>query len=213
MKQPTLLRTATAAAIVGVCLTGGGVALASADDGSSTTSPTIVKQADSSSGAQGERGQFKAGKFKGGPRGFRQRAGALFDVKDFAKALGVSEDQLKAALKKVMQENRPKNAPKPGAKPGAKPAKPGAKPGAGRPNAAKFKQRKAEFVKDLAKELKKSPSDVTKALDKVKQERKAERRDELTNRLDAAVKDHKLTATDEKSVLKAFDAGVLGGKK
>lgn len=52
---------------------------------------------------------------------------------------------------------------------------------------------------------------VTAAFDELRAERQAEARAAFGARLDEAVKAGKLTEADKASVLKAFDAGVLGG--
>ena len=53
---------------------------------------------------------------------------------------------------------------------------------------------------------------VQAALDAARTEARATERADLKTRLDAAVKAGTLTAADEASVLKAFDADLLGGR-
>ena len=72
-------------------------------------------------------------------------------------------------------------------------------------------EREAAFATALAKALGLSEDKVSDALDTVRAAREADRRQELGERLDTAVEDGDLTAADKASVLKAFDAGVLGG--
>ena len=79
------------------------------------------------------------------------------------------------------------------------------------PTDAERQAREKARVTALAKELGVSQAKVQAALDAIKADREASRKTELTTRLDAAVKAGTLSAADRASVLKAFDAGVLGG--
>lgn len=74
-------------------------------------------------------------------------------------------------------------------------------------------ERRAEFVAALAAELGVTEQELTDALDAMAEERTATARAALSERLDAAVADGTLTEADKESVLKAFDAGVLGGDR
>ncbi len=107
----------------------------------------------------------------GGPRG----------GEDLAKALGVSQDDLREAFEAIRGDVRPSDRP------------------SGPPTAA------------LAKELGISEAKVKAAFQQVHKAHKAVRREALGDRLDDAVDDGTLTKRDKASVLKAFDAGVLGG--
>lgn len=83
--------------------------------------------------------------------------------------------------------------------------------------------RDAEFAKALAAELGISEDKVAAAVEKVREQQKpqgqpkdapktqADRQAELKSRLDAAVKDGKLTQEQADAILKAYEAGVLGG--
>ncbi|HEX2771897.1 MAG TPA: hypothetical protein VHN18_05635 [Micromonosporaceae bacterium] len=80
--------------------------------------------------------------------------------------------------------------------------------------------RRAEFAEALAKELGVPTEKVTAALDKLREQRKAdrpaapdaaERQAQLKERLDQAVKDGKLTQEQADAILKAAEAGVLPG--
>lgn len=62
----------------------------------------------------------------------------------------------------------------------------------------------------LAEELGIEESAVTEALDELRTERRDEARTSFAERLDAAVEEGTLTEADKESVLKAFDAGILG---
>ena len=66
-------------------------------------------------------------------------------------------------------------------------------------------------VADLAEALDLSEEKVAAALEDLRAAHEAEERTALSERLDAAVEAGDLTAADKASVLKAFDAGVLGG--
>lgn len=124
----------------------------------------------------------------GGPGGFRGPGGA-----DLAKALGVSEDKLDAALKAVREATKPTGKPD------------------SRPSDAERAARQEQFAAALAKQLDLSEAKVKAALDDVRTAHQADHRKDLTSRLAAAVKAGTLTSDDQASVLKAYDAGVLGG--
>jgi hypothetical protein len=84
-------------------------------------------------------------------------------------------------------------------------------------------ERDAEFAKALAAELGISEDKVAAAVEKVRGEQKpqgqpkgteksqADRQADLKTRLDAAVKEGKLTQEQADAILKAYEAGVLGG--
>ena len=113
---------------------------------------------------------------------------------DLAKALGVSEEKLRDAFEAVRDD-----------------LKPAERRVDGPPTAAERSARHDKLTAALAKELGLSEAKVEAAFDKAHEAHAAERRDALVDRLDAAVEDGKLTEADKASVLKAFDAGVLGG--
>ena len=71
--------------------------------------------------------------------------------------------------------------------------------------------RQTAYVTALAKELGVTQAKLTAALETVRGAHEAEHRTQLAQRIDEAVTAGKLTAADKASVLKAFDAGVLGG--
>lgn len=116
------------------------------------------------------------------------------DTAALATKLGVSEDKLTSALSAVRQDMHAQKDATPGSP----------------PSAAERAAREKAFASALAKELGIAESKVTKALDELQAERKADRRAELSTRLDEAVKAGTVTAADKASILKAFDAGVLG---
>ena len=113
---------------------------------------------------------------------------------DLAKALGVSQEKLRSAFEAIHGD-----------------AKPADRRADGPPTAAERAARHEEVTDALAEELGLSEAKVEAAFEKVRKTHAAEHRDALSDRLDAAVEDGKLTKGDKTSVLKAFDAGVLGG--
>jgi biotin operon repressor len=112
---------------------------------------------------------------------------------DLAKELGVSETKLREAFKSIRDDVRPAKRPD------------------GPPSKADRAAMEDKLAAALADELDLSKAKVKAALEKVHKEHAAEHREFLSDRLDKAVKAGKLTADDKASVLKAFDAGVLGG--
>lgn len=184
----TKYRTRAAALLAAGAVAGGVTAAslsASAADGTDTSS-------DASSATAGERGP-------GGPGGHGR--GGFMDAEALAEALGVSEDELRDALEAVRDEIRPD--------PGGRPAD-GERPTP--PTDEERAEREAAFVTALAKELGLQESKVSDALETVQAARQAEHRTALSERLDQAVEDGDLTDADKASVLKAYDAGVLGGR-
>lgn len=119
-----------------------------------------------------------------GPGG-HHRGGMRFGGEDLAEALGVSEDTLRAALEAVREDIRP----------------------------GEREDMRSKLAEALAEELGISEAKVTAAFEEVRSAHEADRRSALADRLDEAVEDGKLTADDKASVLKAFDAGVLGGPR
>ncbi|TQK70416.1 hypothetical protein [Nocardioides sp. SLBN-35] len=134
----------------------------------------------------------------GGPGG-RGGPGPGLDPAALAKALGVSENDLTDALDAVRDQLRPDAAAEPAE--GESPTP---------PTDAERAEREAALAKALAGELGLDQAKVSAALDEVRAAHEAERRQDLSDRLDEAVTDGDLTADDKASVLKAYDAGVLG---
>ena len=69
---------------------------------------------------------------------------------------------------------------------------------------------RAAMASALAEALGIDEQTVTTAMEEMRTERQAEARTAFGERLDEAVADGTLTAADKESVLKAFDAGLLG---
>lgn len=133
---------------------------------------------------------------RGGGPGFRVMFGGRGGGEELAEALGVSQERLREAMEAVREEVKP------------------ARERAALPRSeAEREQLRATFAKALAEELDLTQAKVEAALEKVHEARAVERRTHLSERLDEAVADGDLTAADKASVLKAFDAGVLGGPR
>ena len=100
-------------------------------------------------------------------------------------------------------------APAPSGSSSAAPGQPGQNP------ADRRAEHQQELAAALAKELGIDQAKVAAALEKVRTEQqnaaKADRLEALKTRLDAAVKDGKLTAAQRDAILKAAEAGVLPG--
>ncbi len=123
-----------------------------------------------------------------------------------AEELGLEEDVVQEALSAVRDDLRPE-------KPDTTDATPPEPP-----TDAERAERQAAFAAALAKELDVSEARVTAALEVLEKEAEADQaelradmRERLVERLDAAVKEGTLTEADKTSVLKAYDAEVIGG--
>lgn len=183
MDKSTAVRIGIAGAMAGAGLAAGGIAMASAES-------TADKPASSSTQP-------------GGPRGDR---GHMAEI--LAKELGLEEDVVQKALASARDEVRPETSES--TEDGRTRHTP--------PTAAERTERQAALAKALAKELGVSEAKVKAALavaneqaDADRQERRADFRADLVTRLDAAIKAGTLTEADKASVLKAFDAELLGG--
>lgn len=186
----TKYRTRAAALLAAGAVAGGTTAAtlsanAADDTGSGTSS--------ASAPAAGERGP-------GGPGGHGRGPG--LDAAALATALGVSEDKVSDALDKAREATKPDDADKPAAGEERTP-----------PTDAERAERQAAFTAALADALGLDEDKVSDALETVRAARDAERRTDLEERLDQAVSDGDLSAADKASVLKAYDAGVLGGPR
>ena len=201
-----------AAGAVAAVAAGFGISAAVADtpspsgsaSGSATTAP----------GMKGGMNGGGMGMRHGGPDGFGRGPGhgpgmggfgmgRGLDTAALATKLGVTEDKLTAALQKVGQSMRDQSMSDQDDK-----AEDGTRTP---PTQAEMDARQQAFAAALAKELGIDQAKVTAAFDALRAEREAARKAELSSRLDAAVKAGKLTDADKQSILKGFDAGVLGG--
>lgn len=184
-KYDGIARIAVAGGITAIGLTLGGVAIANAAD--STGNDSASTGSSSSSASDGPR----FGGHRGGPANI-ERAALL------AERLGLDEEKVADALDAVRDEL-------------PRPEKPAAGEERTPPTAADREERDAAFAKALAAELDVTTAAVSDALAGIDAERQAGYRTDLSTRLDTAVDAGDLTAADKASVLKAFDAGVLGG--
>lgn len=162
--------------------------------GGATAATLSASADDSGSGASATAG---AGEGRG--PGGHGRGGAHVDTAALAKALGVSEDELAGALDAVRDELKPDAADRPAD--GERPEP---------PTEAEREERSAAFAKALADELGIDEAKVSDALETLRTAARTEHRSELGERLDQAIEDGDLTDADKASVLKAYDAGVLG---
>lgn len=184
------------AAVGGVVALATGIGASQALAAGSTPSPSATSSASPSTAPEQSGGSATTdqdGRGPGGPG--RGGHGRGMDAAALASALGLSESKVQTALDSVREQLKPSSPPAQGTKP---------------TEADRAAHEKAE-VAALAKALGVSEAKVQAALDKVQAAQQAERRTDLSTRLDTAVKDGKLSAADKESVLKAFDAGVLGG--
>lgn len=204
---PTSIKVAALGSLVAV---GAGLGIASATAATSpspATSTSTTTSTSASSGTQannGTTGGTQTAQAAPGDRGPGDRGGhgmgkRGMDTAALATELGIDEATVTAAVQKVREALKPA-APAAGSTTAPTP-----------PTEAERAAREKAFATALAKELGIDEAKVTAALTKVKAAHAAEHRAELTTRLDAAVTAGKLTAADKASVLKAFDAGVLGG--
>lgn len=180
----------------------GSIASADETQPASATSSATGGQGNGS-GSQGN-GSGETNRMQGQGRSADQRGpragggyGSQQHLAELAKALGVSEDALKTAQEKVRTDL-------------------GAPTERGRDRSqADIDARHAQEAKILAAELNLDEAKVLETLKTVAANRQAtqqaDRAANLKERLDAAVKDGKLTQAQADAVTAAHDAGVLGG--
>ncbi len=184
MNRSTIIRRGVATGIAGAGLAVGGIGIASAaDDGaqSDSSTPAPSSATDNGSPKHGDRGR--------GPGG-----GHMLGGPELAEALGVSETELQSALESVREQLEPSQTDR-----------------STPPTDGEREERRDQMIDALAEELDLSAAEVTTAIEELQQARADERRTALGDRLDEAVTAGDLTTEDRASVLKAFDAGVLGG--
>jgi len=194
LRRGTTARIAVAGGVAGLGLAVGGIAVATADD---KTSP------ESSAGIGGPANVGERGLVEHGPLGdeFAER---------LAEALGLEQADVEDALADLRDELKPE---RPDWEPGERPEP---------PTQEEREAWQAEFAKSLAEALGVEQAEVQAALEDIRAELEAEAeerfgelreefRADLVERLDEAVTDGTLTEADKESVLKAYDAGILGG--
>ena len=184
--MPTVSKTLKIAAAGGVAAVAVGIGAGAAMADSTTPTPSSTASS-SPSLADGRGGPGAPGGHRGGPGGM--------DAAALAQELGLTEAKVSAALEKVRAAQQPSTPPAEGT----------------RPTEAERQAREKALVTALAKELGVTEAKVQAALDAIRADHAASHKAELTARLDAAVTAGTLSAADKASVLKAFDAGVLGG--
>ncbi|MCX6395022.1 MAG: hypothetical protein NTV23_00875 [Propionibacteriales bacterium] len=184
MNRSSRARNGIAAGIAGLGLAVGGIAIASAD----TTTAAAQSSSSSSSSTLPDR-----------PGGQRHEQLA----KTLATELGIKQATVQTALDAVRADLRPA-APADGTRPTP-------------PTDAERAAHQKALATALATKLNVSEAKVTaalevaqKAADADRAEHKTQERADLVTRLDAAVKAGTLTEADKTSVLKAFDADLLG---
>ena len=120
----------------------------------------------------------------------------MLDSAELAEALGVSGSELEAAWDALRDDLQPsdddRSAP---------------------PTEAERDEMRSQLAAGLAAELGLTEDEVAAVLDEIHADHEADRRTELSDRLDEAVDAGDLSAADKASVLKAFDVGVLGGPR
>ncbi len=184
MNKSTIIRRGVVTGIAGAGLAVGGLGIASAaDDGaqSDSSTPAASPSTDNGSPERGDRGR--------GPGGGHGLGGP-----ELAEALGVSETELQSALDSVREQLEPSQIDR-----------------STPPTDGEREERRDQMIDALAEELDLSAAEVTTAIEELQQARADERRTALGDRLDEAVTEGDLSTEDRASVLKAFDAGVLGG--
>lgn len=192
--MPTVSKSMKIAAAGGVAAIAAGIGASAAMADTSTPTPSGTATSTPAKPVPGTgRGPGGDGG-PGGPGGHRGGPGGM-DAAALATKLGLTEAKVSAALEKVRAAEKPPTPPTDGAK----------------PSDADRTAREKAHVTALAKALGVSEAKVQAALDAIRSDREANRKSELSTRLDTAVKAGTLSAADKASVLKAFDAGVLGG--
>ncbi|WP_109507417.1 hypothetical protein [Nocardioides speluncae] len=185
MDKSTVIRTAIAAGVAAAGLSVGGVALAAADDDGSPESKPEA----------GVRHAFHDD--------FAER---------LAEELGVPEEDVEEALDEVRDELVPNvddlkerfekrfgDGERPDRDDFPEP-----------PSEEEMEQHKQEFEKALAEALGISEDELSDAFKELREAAESGIRGDLEERLDSAVEDGDLTEADKESVLKAYDAGVIG---
>ena len=186
MDKTTIARTALAGGVAGLGLAVGGITIALADDGESGAgTATYTAGLEDRPGLHGPFG----GPF-GGPGGDA--------AAELAEKLGVSEDEVTDAFAAIREDLAPRLEDR---AEGARPVP---------PTDEEREAKQGELAAALAEELGVEASAVEDAFAELHDDLQAGVRDSLADRLDDAVGDGDLTEADKASVLKAFDAGVLG---
>ena len=183
MNRSTNIRRGVASGIAGAGLVLGGIGIASAADDEAQSDSSTPAAGSAADTGSAERGE--RGRGHGAGRGHGSGGPEL------AEALGVSETKLQSALEAVREQMQTDRSTPPAD--------------------GEREERRDQMIDALAEELGLPAAEVASAFEEQRQGRADERRTALSDRLDEAVSEGDLTAQDQASVLKAFDAGVLGG--
>jgi hypothetical protein len=173
---------------------------AQADDATPAPSPTTQSGPNGSNGNGDGNGNGR-GWGAGGKHGMGGMGAFGGDLSELASKLGVDEAQLRDAMAAVRDDLKDELKGLRGA----------AKDDPNVDRQAFRDQMQQKLADALAAELGIDSSKVRSALEDLEAAREAERDQALTDRLDQAVKDGKLTQAEADAVKKAVDAGVIGG--
>jgi hypothetical protein len=173
---------------------------AQADDATPAPSPTTQSGSNGSNGNGDGNGNGR-GWGAGGKHGMGGMGALGGDLSELASKLGVDEAQLRDAMAAVRDDLKDELKGLRGA----------AKDDPNADRQALRDQMQQKLADALAAELGIDSSKVRSALEDLEAAREAERDQALTDRLDQAVKDGKLTQAEADAVKKAVDAGVIGG--
>ena len=214
----------TVAAVGGLALlTGvgvGGLAVANAQDdtgsGTTTSQGPVDTGSDTGSEMRGPGGSGDGGRGPGGPGGDMRGPGGDMGgpggpggdmrgpggpggemTEALADALGKDVETVEQALREVHEEQRT--------------AREGEERPDTPPTEAERQTHDRELADALAAKLGVESQAVTDAMEQARAAHQDERRSELSSHLDEAVAAGSITEADAASVLKAFEAGVLGG--
>ena len=191
-------RTRAVAAIGGTAVAAtlglGGIAMANAQETPDTT--TTQSQPAQGADAQGQ----NQNQGQGGPRGEKGGRGEGMAA-ELATALGVDEQKISDALEEIRSENTPdKNTQEKGTQEKGT-----------TPTEQDRQARDSEMASKLAEKLGVDRQKVTDAMTTVRTQHQQQETERLSTSLDQAVSAGTLTEADKASVLKAQQAGVLGG--
>lgn len=186
MNRSTTLRRGVAATVAAAGLAVGGIGIASAAGDDQPNDRISSTGASAASDGDGDhRGAHRHGQRSPG------------NVSSLAEALDVTEADLRSAFQSLREGHEPsqdgdRSTP---------------------PTDAEREQQHEQRANALAAELDGvSAEQVTAAVEEITSDKRAEARTELAGRLSEAVTAGDLTSADRTSVLKAFDAKVLGGR-
>ena len=197
MKKSAVAAVVTAAALG---LGYGVTQFANADDPTPGTAPSVAASANGriEPGSQGK--GMKLGHMKN-PNLKGLKGMGNFVSGDLATELGIDEDALRDAARKVAKEQFPDAADRDAFKDMTADER-----------AAEMEKRKDAYLKALAKELGIEEAAITSAVEKLQANHAQDAAARLKTRLDEAVKAGTLTQAEADAVTKAVEKGVIGGR-